>query len=274
MIKIRQPQDQSQHFFLLSSANSDVAAHDTGKPKSKEKKRLLPSQSNDHTHRQSLNLNILFHPPYPFPAPVCGAAAATAGHPEPSQPPVSAGTGARRSAVRPAQVAAVHPVQDGSGGDPVVGGRLAVLPHVTCSPLCSRRPVHSGSSNLRASPPAEATKTKKEKGLHWNLLRGENIWTRLGFFLALYIVRTCTVNLFYLKVRFPVQPRPVSPCGMMMIRCLAVVCNGLKGQQMKKSFFLSTCWSWWASECLLILDKYIYIYIYIFNLWKSYYITF
>lgn len=143
-----------------------MAAHDTGKPKSKEKKRLLPSQSNDHTHRQSLNLNILFHPPCPFPAPVCGAAAATAGHPEPSQPPVSAGTGARRSAVRPAQVAAVHPVQDGSGGDPVVGGRLAVLPHVTCSPLCSRRPVRSGSSNLRASPPAEATKTKKEKELH------------------------------------------------------------------------------------------------------------
>lgn len=163
MIKIRQPQDQSQHlsFFFFPQLIPMWLPMIQANLKVRKKK-----QSNDHTHRQSLNSNILFHPPCPFPAPVCGAAAATAGHPEPSQPPVSAGTGARRSALRPAQVAAVHPVQDGSGGDPVVGGRLAVLPHVTCSPLCSRRPVRSGSLDLRASPPAEATKTKKEKGLH------------------------------------------------------------------------------------------------------------
>lgn len=68
-----------------------------------------------------------------LPASVCGAAVASPGHPEPSEPPVSAGTDVRSSAVRSAQMAAVHPVQDGSGGDPVVGGCLAVLPHVTCS---------------------------------------------------------------------------------------------------------------------------------------------
>lgn len=100
-------------------------------------KRFLPSHRNDHTRN--------LQPPSPSPslfsssaASVCGAAAATAGHPEPGQPPVSAGSSTWRPAVRPAQVAPVHPVQDGSGGDPVVGGRLTVLPHVICAPLCGR----------------------------------------------------------------------------------------------------------------------------------------
>lgn len=110
-------------------------------------KRPLPSQSNDHTH----NLLIQKHPSHPpcsSPASVCGTAAATAGHPEPGQPPVSAGSSSWRAAVCPAQVAPVHPVQDGSGGDPVVGSRLTVLPHVICSLLCSRHRFAWGPSNF------------------------------------------------------------------------------------------------------------------------------
>lgn len=90
-----------------------------------------------------------------LPASVRGAAVASPGHPEPSEPPVSAGTDVRSSAVRSAQMAAVHPVQDGSGGDPVVGGCLAVLPHVTSALLSSR--VRSGFSDQRALSPAEPT---------------------------------------------------------------------------------------------------------------------
>ena len=68
-------------------------------------------------------------------ASVCRAPAATAGYPEQGEPPVSARPGSRGPALCPAQVAAVHPVQDGPGGDPVIRGRLTVLPYVTCPPL-------------------------------------------------------------------------------------------------------------------------------------------
>lgn len=66
-----------------------------------------------------------------FPASVGGAAAASPGHPEPGEPPVPAGPDVRGTAIRTAQMATVHPVQDGPGGDPVVGGGVAVLSHVT-----------------------------------------------------------------------------------------------------------------------------------------------
>lgn len=58
---------------------------------------------------------IIFFPT----ASVCGAAVASPGHPEPGEPPVSAGSVIGAS-IRSAKMAAVHPVQDGSGGDSVV----------------------------------------------------------------------------------------------------------------------------------------------------------
>lgn len=54
-----------------------------------------------------------------FSASVCGVAVASPGHPEPGEPPVSAGPVIRAS-ICAAKMAAVHPVQDGSGGDSVV----------------------------------------------------------------------------------------------------------------------------------------------------------
>lgn len=81
-------------------------------------------------------------------APVCRSTAAAAGHPEQSEPPVCAGPGGRGPALRPAQVAAVHTVQDGSGGNPVIRGCLTVLPHVTCPPLTMGDPP-------RPSPPQD-----------------------------------------------------------------------------------------------------------------------
>lgn len=81
--------------------------------------------------------NIILSLPHvlslPSLAPVCGAAAASPSHPEPGEPPVPAGPDIWSAAVRAAQMAAVHPIQDGSGGDPVVRGGLTVLPHVTYS---------------------------------------------------------------------------------------------------------------------------------------------
>lgn len=146
-----------------------MAAHDTGKPKSKKKQKKTGFFHGRAMiiHTDNLRNETLFwfffYIRLPSAAPVCGAAAATAGHPEPSQPPVSAGTGARRSAVRPAQVAAVHPVQDGPGGDPVVGGRLAVLPHVTCS----LRPSSLGGPPTSVRPlwpePPEPKKKRKKR---------------------------------------------------------------------------------------------------------------
>lgn len=57
---------------------------------------------------------------FPLEASVCRAAVASPGHPEQGEPPVSAGPDVWSSSIRPAQMAAVHPVQDGSGGDPVI----------------------------------------------------------------------------------------------------------------------------------------------------------
>lgn len=122
-----------------------MAADDTGQPQSKRKE--VSTVADPHARTLLTRKHPISSSLFP-PASVRRAAATTAGHPEPGQPPVSAGSSTRRSSVCPAQVAPVHPVQDGSGGDPVVGGRLAVLPHV----------IAPSSSERRASPP----KPKKE----------------------------------------------------------------------------------------------------------------
>lgn len=86
------------------------------------------------------NLKSSYLPFLPSSASVCRAAVASPGHPEPGEPPMSAGPNFRSPSVCSAQMAAVHPVQNGSGGDPVVWGCLTVLPHVT-SPVVTSGPV-------------------------------------------------------------------------------------------------------------------------------------
>lgn len=89
---------------------------------------------------------------------VCGAAVASPGHPEQGEPPVSARSDIGSPSVRSAQMAAVHPVQNGSGGDPVVWGCLTVLSHVTYYPVTSE---WSGSSHLHESALTETSDQKK-----------------------------------------------------------------------------------------------------------------
>lgn len=74
---------------------------------------------------------MLYTSLFDSPASVCGAAAAVTGHPEQSEPPVSSGPESWSSSHCPAQMAPVHPVQDGSGGDPIIGSSFSVLPHVS-----------------------------------------------------------------------------------------------------------------------------------------------
>lgn len=85
-----------------------------------------------------VELNYDFPFPFSFLASVCGAAVTSPGYPEPGEPPVSAGPVIHAS-ICAAKVAAVYPVQDGSGGDSVVWGRLTVLPNVTVVPPGSVR---------------------------------------------------------------------------------------------------------------------------------------
>lgn len=106
---------------------------------------------------------------------------------------MSAGPDVRSPSVRPAQMAAVHPVQDGSGGDPVVWGCFTVLPHVTCSVVSSASP---GSLGLHASALAESDFKKKKKDSYIK-------WCCVGFVWNESFFRTfsiCTVNLCYFKV--------------------------------------------------------------------------
>lgn len=120
---------RSLNLILCSPvAHSNVAAHDSVKPKGKDVWACIDTDHLPQVATDSLKRHSAFTA---SPASVCGAPAATPGHPEPREPPVSAGPSGRRAAVRFAQMAPVHPVQDGSGGDPVVRGCLAVLPHVT-----------------------------------------------------------------------------------------------------------------------------------------------
>lgn len=50
---------------------------------------------------------------------------------------MSPGPESRSSSHCPAQMAPMHPVQDGSGGDPVIGSSFSVLPHVSWRILTS-----------------------------------------------------------------------------------------------------------------------------------------
>lgn len=80
-------------------------------------------------------------------APLRGPPAAPPGHPEQRQPPQPEDAAWRRGPERhrpgrPPQVAAVHPLQDGPGGDPVLRGGLPVLPALSGAPASPRQ--HSG----------------------------------------------------------------------------------------------------------------------------------
>lgn len=90
-----------------------MATHDSVKLKSKLFKVIFSS-------KMTLFSKLKYYFPSSFhPASVCGTSVASPGHPEPSEPPVSAGSLIVTS-VCSAEMAAVHPVQDGPGGDSVI----------------------------------------------------------------------------------------------------------------------------------------------------------
>jgi len=131
---------------------------------------------------------------FPSSASVCGAAVASPGHPEPCEPPVSAGPDIRSPSVCSAQMAAVHPVQDGSGGNPVIWGRLAVLSHVTCSAV-ALGPVWV----LRPACILSGRTLWPKKGLLCKLM----LWDSFGLDHVQHLscdTCICTVNLCYFKV--------------------------------------------------------------------------
>ena len=93
----------------------------------KESRPACPGRMGDLRRRET-KLPVLA----PFlAAPVCGTPAPPPGHSEqrePPQPQDAAGLCPEQCRPgRPAQVAAVHPVQDGAGGDPVLRSSLSVL---------------------------------------------------------------------------------------------------------------------------------------------------
>ena len=88
-------------------------------------------------------------------APICGTPAPPPGHSEqrePPQPQDAAGLCPEQCRPgRPAQVASVHPVQDGTGGDPVLRSSLSVLSSLSGLHGPDRKSTRLNSSHRIAS---------------------------------------------------------------------------------------------------------------------------